>query len=173
VKTIVSGEFGTEIKAARAVDKLLRACVRGEHIRAYFVPERSARRMPARRIDVSGRSSHPRRPPASIELDIGPGAQGDGVPLHAYVRHPSPLAARDRRAPSAPSAILVAVETTDQVSQTLALNVLREHGAESIERAAEARHLPPHDCCPVALSALLGDPPTPPSQTRMRAAGRH
>lgn len=171
MKTIVSGQFSAETPAALAVDKLLHACVRGEHIRAYFVPGAGVR-MPARRIDRSGRASHPPRLPESIELDFEPSARGDGVPLRAYVRHVSPLAEPDAGTPAASSAILVAVETTDQVSQTLALNVLREHGAESIERAAAARHLFPNDCRPVALSSLLGDLPTPSSPTQMRA-GRH
>jgi hypothetical protein len=53
-----------------------------------------------------------------------------------------------------PARILISVETPDHVSQVLAMNVLRQHGAEGIERmhAPRAFRAGFH---PVSLSALL------------------
>ena len=174
VKTIVSGEFSVERQAAQAVDKLLRACLRGEQIRAFFVkqPDRP-RRMPARRIEPAGT---PIARPGALELDIGPAADADGVEVSACVRNPLPVATLMQQSASASrrhTGILVAVETGDRVSQALAVNVLREHGAQPIERSTAPEELPQAGCQPVALSSLLVHSPQQEEALPSHAVTRH
>lgn len=156
-RTIVRGEFATEPQAARAVDKLLRACIGGEHVRAFFLnPDDEPRRMPARRIESALHTHEATRRSAVIALDLGPGAAADGVEISVYTCG-TPSGAAPHQAADAgehPARILISVETPDHVSQVLAMNVMRQHGAEGIERmhAPRAFRAGFH---PVSLSTLL------------------
>lgn len=156
-RTIVRGEFATEPQAARAVDKLLRACVAGEHVRAFFLnPDDEPRRMPARRIEPAPQARDATRRPSVIALDLGPGAAADGVEISIYSCG-TPDAASAHQAAHAgehPARILISVETPDRVSQVLAMNVLRQHGAAGIERMHAPRALRA-GFHPVSLSTLL------------------
>lgn len=156
-RTIVRGEFAAEPQAARAVDKLLRACIAGEHVRAFFLnPDDEPRRMPARRIEPALQVRDATRRGSVIALDLGPGAAADGVEISVYTSG-TPGGASTHQADHAgehPARILISVETPDRVSQVLAMNVLRQHGAEGIERmhAPRAFRAGFH---PVSLSTLL------------------
>jgi hypothetical protein len=156
-RIIVTGQFASEPQAARAVEKLLRACVGGEQVRAFFVqPADAPRRMPARRIETpNGRE--PARRTTAIELDFGPAAS-DGIQVSAYAQ--SVLMERSfsdtRGVGSAPrhAAILIAVETSDFVTLALAENVMRQFGASAIERSRAPRK--PHaGFAPIPLASLL------------------
>lgn len=173
VRTIVSGEFTTENAAARAVDRLLRACLRGEQIRAFFL-KRGARprRLPARRMGLRPPFDRARanRPPTLVEVDFRPAAGGEGLEVSAYERPAPPPAARAPEATQRPAGILVAVEADDHVSQALVENVLRQHGARAIERAARPG-FSRADCRPVPLSFLLAQSepdPAPAARTDSR-----
>lgn len=118
MKTIVTGKFAAGKQAARAVDKLLHSCIRGDHVRTYLL---------------------------------------------------NPSAPRRHRA-----GILVAVETTDHVSEALAVNVLRQHGARSIERAADAWQEGKGTAFhPVSLSSLLERSATAEHPDDLRGITRH
>lgn len=169
-RTIVSGEFATEPQAARAVDRLLRACIGGEQVRAFFLNEpEPRRRMPARRVE----SQHVRRSigrGAAVALDLGPAAVAGGVEVSAYARGTYAAGTGDAAASSHHARILVAVETRDQVSQALAVNVLWQHGARAIERI----HTPRASRAgfhPVSLSSLLeqSEPQPMAGQSALRA----
>jgi hypothetical protein len=151
-RTIVRGEFATEPQAARAVDKLLRACIGGEHVRAFFLNRDEPRRMPARRIEAALPARTAMHRSSVIELDLGPAAAAGGVEISVYAG--GTTAAPAAQAEERPARILISVETPDHVSQVLAMNVLRQHGAEGIERmhAPRASRAGFH---PVSLSALL------------------
>ncbi|MGQ0525712.1 MAG: hypothetical protein ACT4P8_18875 [Betaproteobacteria bacterium] len=155
-RTVVIGEFATEPEAARAVDRLLRACISGEHVRAFFLNHgEPPRRKPARRIEP------PRLHPASgsvgrsaaIALDLGPSTAADGVGVSVYTRDVPPRGAAADADPCR-ARILISVETQDHVAQALATNVLRQHGALDVERlrAPRASRAGFH---PVSLSSLL------------------
>jgi hypothetical protein len=163
MKTIVTGKFAAEKQAARAVDKLLHACIRGNHVRAFFLnragpPRRRSaeRRVPSWRI---GRTVEETVDEASaaVELEVGPAAVADGVQVSAYVGSPSGSAGEgERPMPHRPAGIIVAVETSNHVAQALAVNVLREHGARAIERSAGVWQAGQQtDFRPVSLSSLL------------------
>jgi hypothetical protein len=155
-RTIVIGEFATEPEAARAVDRLLRACISGEHVRAFFLHHgEPPRRKPARRIEPprlqdSGRSVCRS---AAIALDLGPSTAADGVGVSAYARDVPPRGTAQDADPCR-ARILISVETQDHVSQALATSVLRQHGALDVERlrAPRASRAGFH---PVSLSSLL------------------
>jgi hypothetical protein len=162
MKTIVTGKFAAEKQAARAVDKLLNACIRGGHVRAFLLnrpgrpPRRSAeRRVPSWRI---GRTAEETIDDASaaVELEVGPAAVADGVQVSAYVGNLSGTGEGEPQMPQRPAGIIVAVETSNHVAQALAVNVLREHGARAIERSAGAwQEGQRADLHPVSLSSLL------------------
>lgn len=172
-RTIVTGEFATEPQAAGAVDRLLRACIHGEHVRAFFLsgPE-VHRRMPARRVESQpGRRSIGRG--AAVALDLGPAAVADGVEISAYARSVGSVdAGGDTENSPHHARILIAVETEDQVSQALAVNVLRQHGAQAIDRL----HTPRASRAgfhPVPLSSLLEHSEPQPMAGRPIGVTRH
>jgi hypothetical protein len=156
-RIIVTGQFASEPQAARAVEKLLRACVRGEHVRAFFLqPEEAPRRMPAQHIDAP-RDRGPVQRTNAIKLDFGPAA-ADGIQVGAYLE--SVLMERSlsdaSHMGSAPRhcTILITVETADFVTLALAENVLRQFGASAIQRSRAPRK--PHaGFAPISLASLL------------------
>lgn len=174
MKTIVTGKFAAGEQAARAVDKLLHSCIRGDHVHTFFLNPSTARAA----HPVGGRrfeSWSVRHDPA-IELDVGPASVADGVQVSAYVGTlPEALAnaAEDRNIPPHQAGILVAVETTDHVSQALAINVLREHGARGIERATAAWQEEETGLHRVALSSLLEDSAPEEDAPDLRGVTRH
>jgi hypothetical protein len=152
-RTIVRGEFATEPQAARAVDKLLRACIGGEHVRAFFLNRNDEpRRMPPRRIETALAPRTAMRRSSVIALDLGPAAAADGVEISVYACTGAP--AQQTESEEGPARILIAVETPDRVSQVLAMNVLRQYGAEDIERM-HAPRTARAGLHPVSLSMLL------------------
>lgn len=155
-RSIVIGEFATEPEAARAVDRLLRACISGEHVRAFFLNHgEPPRRKPARRIepprlqDAGG----PVCRSAGIAIDLGPSMAADGVGVSVYARDVPARGAAENADPYH-ARILISVETQDHVSQALAASVLRQHGALDVERlrVPRASRAGFH---PVSLSSLL------------------
>lgn len=172
-RTIVTGEFAAEPQAARAVDRLLRACIGGEQVRAFFLNEpETRRRMPARRIE----SQHGRRSigrGAAVALDLGPAAVAGGVEISAYARGVGSVdAGGDTENSPHHARILIAVETEDQVSQALAVNVLRQHGARAIERIRTPR-ASRAGFHPVSLSSLLEQSEPQPMAGRPIGVTRH
>jgi hypothetical protein len=164
MKTIVTGKFAAGKQAARAVDKLLRACICGDHVRTFFIhrPEPSLQRAGPRRLRSRriGRTADTAldESSATIELEVGPAAVADGVQINAYLGNLSGAAqsdAEDQPVAEDRAGILVAVETSDHVSQALAENVLRQHGARAIERETGAWQEAQTDFHPVSLSSLL------------------
>lgn len=167
-RTIVRGEFATEPAAARAVDKLLRACIGGEHVRAFFLNRNDEpRRMPARRIETALAPRAAMRRSSIIALDLGPAAAADGVEISVYACAGTPT--QQAGGGEGPARILISVETPDRVSQVLAMNVLRQYGAEDIERMYAPR-TSGTGLHPVSLSTLLershAAPSYPPGITR-------
>jgi len=156
MKTIVTGKFAVEKQAARAVDKLLHACIRGDHVRAFFLnrpgPPLHRARLQSRRMRQPAETAS-----ATIELEVGPAAVADGVQINAYLGNLSGAAPSGAHRPVAedPAGILVTVETSGHVSQALAENVLRQHGAHAIERETAAWQEAQTDFHPVSLSSLL------------------
>lgn len=134
---IVTGRFEAEQQAARAIDKLLGSCVSCDHVRTFFLT--------------------PSERQADFELEVGPAAAAGGVEVTAYMGSlGADVGGAGATAKQKSAEILVAVETPDSVSQVLAANVLREHGARGVERAAK----PPQDeswpgLDPVPLSSLI------------------
>jgi hypothetical protein len=95
---------------------------------------------------------------ATIELEVGPMAVADGVQINAYLGNLSGAAQSGqahRPVAEDPAGILVTVETSGHVSQALAENVLRQHGAHAIERETAAWQEAQTDFHPVSLSSLL------------------
>lgn len=151
MKTVVTGKFSAVKQATRAVDKLLRSCVPCDHVRTFLV--RPSRKSGA--VHPAG-TGHKKAAPAktrneatvaeatatagAIGLELKPAAVADGVGVSAYLGSLEGALGKvgddDSRTPSPPAGIVVAVETSDHVSQVLAISVLREHGARVIERDA-------------------------------------
>jgi hypothetical protein len=127
MKTVVTGKFSAVKQATRAVDKLLRSCVPCDHVRTFLVKPSKKRA-----------AAHPAA--GAIGLEVKPAAAADGVGVNAYLGSLEGALGKigddDPRAPTPPAGIVVAVETSDHVSQVLAISVLREHGARVIERDA-------------------------------------
>jgi hypothetical protein len=160
MKTIVTGKFAVEKQAARAVDKLLHACIHGDHVRAFFlnrpgVPVQRARLQSPRMRQMA--ETAPDESSATIELEVGPAAVADGVQINAYLGNLSGAAqsGQAHRPVAEDPGILVTVETSGHVSQALAENVLRQHGAHAIERETAAWQEAQTDFHPVSLSSLL------------------
>lgn len=174
MKTIVTGRFSAEKQAARAVDKLLHSCIRGDHVHAFFLDSPHGHPVRRRRLQ-SWRLGHPSE--KAIEIDIGPASVADGVEIKAYVGTLPDAVARtggEERASSPETGILVAVETTDHVSQALAMNVLQQHGARSIECAEGARRESEwRGFQPVPLSTLLEPSATDLPVDDLRGVTRH
>jgi hypothetical protein len=165
MKTIVTGKFAAEKQAARAVDKLLRACIRGDHVRAFFLhrPGPPPRRAGGKGFQSwrTGRTAEKTldESSATVELEVGPAAVADGVQISAYLGNlPGQARSGEGEQPVGQNraGILIAVETSDHVSQALAENVLRQHGARAIEREPGAwQQTQQTDFHPVSLSSLL------------------
>ena len=182
MKTTVTGTFAAETQAARAVDKLLRACIRGDHVRAFFLKRagRTRRHGPEKHVQswhVGHEAHDSSRPATAVELKVGPATGADGIQVSAYTGRLYPggdVEKNEPQTPRDPAGILVAVETSDHVSQALAVNVLRQHGASGIERSSgawqeEARM----NFHPVALSSLLEHPALAESSEDLRGITRH
>jgi hypothetical protein len=133
MKTVVTGKFSAVKQATRAVDKLLRSCVPCDHVRTFLLKPSKTRT--AAHPDATATAG-------AIGLEVKPTAAADGVGVNAYLGSLEgaldKISDDDRRAPTRPAGIVVAVETSDHVSQVLAISVLREHGARVIERDAGA-----------------------------------
>lgn len=164
MKTIVTGKFAVEKQAARAVDKLLHACIRGDHVRAFFLnrPGAPQQRAGGKRFQswrVGHEAEDAMKSATAVGLEIGPAAGADGIQVSTYAGNLGTAGNADeskRQTPHDAAGILVAIETSDHVSQALAVNVLRQHGARAIERAPGAwRKEHGMDFHPVALSSLL------------------
>jgi hypothetical protein len=180
MKTIVTGKFAAEKQAARAVDKLLNACIRGDHVRAFLLnrPGRPLRRGAERRAQSwrIGRTAEDTVDDASaaVELEVGPAAVADGVQVSAYAGNLSGADEGARRMPQHTARIIVAVETSNHVAQALAVNVLREHGARAIERSAGAwQEGQRADLHPVAISSLLEQSDQEPPNEDLPGITRH
>ena len=181
MKTTVTGTFAAEKQAARAVDKLLHACVRGDHVRAFFLkrsgaPQRHAgeKRVQSWRL---GHEAQDASRSSAVELEVGPAAGADGIEVSAYTGNldaPGNAEKSARQTSHGTAGILVAVETSDHVSQALAVNVLRQHGASVIERSSgawpEQQRTNFH---PVALSSLLEQPDLGEEAEDLRGITRH
>jgi hypothetical protein len=163
MKTVVTGKFSAVKQATRAVDKLLRSCVPCDHVRTFLVKPShpsSGSHKKASPASSTDEQLTPHAPSAgAVGLEVKSAAVADGVGVNAYVgslEGALDKIGEDRRDPSRPSGIVVAVEASDHVSQVLAISVLREHGARVIERDAG----PWHDgnwpgFKPVPLSSLI------------------
>lgn len=170
MKTVITGKFEAEKQAARAVEKLLHSCIRGDHVRTFFLkpthPRAAysvrARRPGSSRIGTRDKKAAYEAPVAAgtVELEVGPAAVADGVEISAAMgslpQAPGATAEENQPARGPSDEILVAVEASDHVSQVLAVSVLREYGAHHIERDAGVWHeLTWPDFHPVPLSSLL------------------
>lgn len=157
MKAVVKGRFAAGEQAARAVDRLLHSCISAEQVHTFFLSPAHA--TDADRMSAKRYESWSVGPEKAIELDVGPAAAADGVQISAYVgtlREDPTEAAAGELQTEHDAEILVAVETSDHVSQVLALNVLEQHGARGIERAAGGWHEEErHGFHPVPLSTLL------------------
>ena len=137
MKNMVTGKFKAEQQAVSAINKLLGSCIPSDHVHTFFL------------------TPSPRQP--DFDLEVGPHAAAGGVEVTAYmgsISRTSGIAdAAEERAQS--TGIMVAVETSDSVSQALAAKVLREHGAHAVERAAAPQDAPWPGLDPVPLSSLI------------------
>jgi hypothetical protein len=182
MKTTVTGTFAAEKQAARAVDKLLHACIRGDHVRAFFLGRSGAsqRRAGEKRIQsrhVGHEAQNANSSSTAVELEVGPAAGADGIQVSAYtgnLRASGEVEKEGRETPHDTAGILVAVETSDHVSQALAVNVLRQHGASVIERSSGTWQ--DEQCIsfhPVALSSLLEHSALAEGSEDLRGITRH
>jgi hypothetical protein len=143
-KGIVTGKVAAEKQAVLAVNKLRSACVRVDHVHTLLLnsPERRASRFGG----AQNKSSRFKRsqgvlkdPAGAFGLEMAPGAAADGLQISAFTgslaRDLGNTGGKDGRTPAQPDEIMIAVETSDNVSQVLAISVLVEYGARDIERA--------------------------------------
>lgn len=182
MKTTVTGTFAAEKQAARAVDKLLHACIRGDQVRAFFLgrsgaPHQRAGEKRFQSWHVGHEAQNTNRSSTAVELEIGPVAGADGIQVSAYtgnLRASGDVEKNGRQTPQDTTGILVAVETSDHVSQALAVNVLRQHGAAVIERSSSAwqeeQRINFH---PVALASLLEPTALAEGSEDLRGITRH
>lgn len=166
-KAIVTGRFAAEKQAVLAVDKLLYACIRGDRVHTLFL--KPLKRRVSRFGGTHKRSSRSERPEGAlkdtataraIDLEVVPAVAADGLAVSAFTESLAGALGKageeGSRTPVQPDGIMIAVETSDYVSQFLAVSVLREYGAHDIERADglwQDRKWP--DLDPVPLSSLL------------------
>lgn len=171
MKAIVTGKFEAEKQATRAVDKLLRSCVPCDHVRTFLVnPSRWRTAYPVggncKKSARAGKMNDERikatAVAGAIGLEVRPAATADGVGVSAYIGSLADalgkLGEEDKQTTAPPAGILVAVETSDHISQILAVSVLRRHGARVIERAAgpwQDGKWPGFD--PVPLSSVIDE----------------
>lgn len=110
------------------------------------------------KIIVTGKFAAGKQAARAVDKLLHSCIGGDHV--RAFFLNPSAPHAADPiggRTLRRPSGILVAVETSNHVSQALAVNVLREHGARGIEHAAGAwQELEQTGFHPVSISTLCG-----------------
>jgi len=163
-KAVIMGKFAAEKQAALAIDRLLGACVHGDHVHTLFLD--SAQRevshadstrkecSPTYRWAVKDASTA-----GAVHLQVEPDAVAGGVEVSAFA---GPLAGvsgatgNEGRPPAQTPGIMVAVETSDDISQFLAVSVLDQCGARDIQRAdnlGQVREWPGLD--PVPLSDMI------------------
>ena len=162
-KGIVTGKFAAEKQAVLAVNKLLSACARVDHVHTVFL--NPFRRRASRFGGTQNKSSRFKRPQdpantAAIGLEMVPAAAADGLEVSAFTgslaRDLVKTSGKDGRAPAQPDEIMIAVETSDNVAQVLAISVLVEYGARDIERANGLwQSRTPSGLDPVPLSSLI------------------
>lgn len=164
MKAIVTGRFEAEQQAVQAIDKLLQSRIASHHhVRTFFLnpPEprvRHAWLSSARKLDDAALGST--TDAGAVELEVGPAAVAGGVEVSAYRGSLADAfdgtGEKNRPGSSPPAQIMVAVETSDNVSQLAAISVLRKHGARDVERAQDPWQdgkCPGFD--PIPLSSLI------------------
>lgn len=121
---VIVGTFEAENQAAKAVRKLLRSCVPSAHVRTLAPAFRRSGGVSVRRVRVPERRANARMSERRKDAR-GPDRRTD-------------VQVSTERA----GGILVTVKAADNVSQCLAVKVLREHGARNIEQTTAAQSAP-------------------------------
>jgi hypothetical protein len=130
VNATVIAQF-TDIKqATQAVDKLLKSCVSRENVRTSL---------------LKPSTQHPAHPAASTrEISLWTRSSCHGTPARnvktSCAGIPGKMGDDERRSPSRPAGVLVAVDTPDYVSRAFTVSVFSRHGARIVE--SDARCLP-------------------------------
>lgn len=159
-KGIVTGKFAAEKQAVMAVDKLLSACVRVDQVHTLFLnPSNPGAQNKSSRTEGPQGAQKDTANASAIELEVAPAAAADGLEINAFTGSIGTSGDKDSGTAAQPDGIMIAVETSDNVSQVLAISVLAEYGARDIERADglwQDRKWPGLD--PVPLSSLIARP---------------
>lgn len=150
-KAIVTGRFAAEKQAVLAVGKLLGSCVHGDHVHTLILNPRERRASRLGGTHKKGMRTRADREMLknaaaanAVDLQVAPAATADGVEVSAFTGSLADAwdktGEKDRRTQVQPAqaprgGIMIAVETSDYVSQVLAVSVLLEYGARDIERA--------------------------------------